>query len=100
MVASPKASVYPELEASPRPLHLVAPRTRPARYAYADYVCAVLGVCITFAISLRIGLGRLMWEDEVLGWLTLRDPSWRHVLYSWLHGADGGGALFYISGRV
>jgi hypothetical protein len=58
------------------------------------------GVCLTFAISLRLGLGRLLWEDEVLGWSMLRDRSWRHMFYSWWHGADGGGALFYITGRL
>jgi hypothetical protein len=46
-----------------------------------------------------IGHGRIFWEDELLGWLMLRDPSWRHMVVGWLHGVDGGGFLFYLTGR-
>ncbi len=66
----------------------------------ADLACALAGVLFTFAISLRLSAGKLLWEDEVLGWTMLRDPSLRHMLQSWLHGTDGGGALFYLTGRL
>ena len=66
----------------------------------ADIACLLVGVCLTFAVSLRLSAGRLLWEDEMLGWVMLRDPSWKHMVYSWLHGADGGGAFFYLTGRL
>ena len=69
-------------------------------FSLVDGLLILLGVGLTFAICLRLGAGRLFWEDEVLGWLMLKDPSWRHVLFSWQHGADGGGAFFYILGRA
>ena len=30
----------------------------------------------------------------------LRDPSWQHMLRGWLRGVDGGGILFYLTGRL
>ena len=72
-----------------------ADRLRPV-----DWLLIFIGVTLTYAICFRLGAGRLFWEDEVLGWLILKDSSWRHALFSWQHGADGGGALFYIVGRI
>ncbi len=47
-----------------------------------------------------MGHHRILWEDELLGWLMLRDPSWQHMLRGWLRGVDGGGILFYLTGRL
>jgi hypothetical protein len=90
----------PQPNVSSAPRRVVSALAQPGRYGFADSLCVAAGVCLTIAISLRLGLGRLLWEDEVLGWSMLRDRSWRHMFYSWLHGADGGGALFYITGRL
>jgi hypothetical protein len=97
-------SPHPQPNASSASPDFVSPDgaalARRFQYDVPDFLCIVAGVCLTFAISLRLGLGRLLWEDEVLGWSMLRDRSWRHMFYSWQHGADGGGALFYITGRL
>ena len=77
-----------------------AGQRRVVRLTSADWLIVAFGIALTYAICFRLGAGRLFWEDEVLGWLLLKDPSWRHVLFSWQHGADGGGALFYILGRI
>lgn len=80
----------------PTTRHITAPR----RLGWQDAVCLAIGIATTFGICLRLGYGRLLWEDEVLGWVMLRDPSWRHMFQSWNRGTDGGGALFYITGRL
>ena len=57
------------------------------------------GFCFTLAITCVLSRGRIFWEDEMLGWMLLRDPSWRHMLFAYNRGADGGGFLFYLLGR-
>ena len=83
--------------------HQAPPRSLPfksSQFSVWDYILISVGVCLTFAVTLRFSAGRLMWEDEVLGWMLLNDPSWHHMLQSWKHGADGGGLVFYITGRL
>ena len=65
----------------------------------ADYLCLALGVILVLASSVILGRGRIFWEDEMLGWMILTDPSWHHALEAWMSGADGGGASFYLTAR-
>ena len=57
-------------------------------------------MALLFAVPAYCGHGRIFWEDEMLGWMLLRDPSWKHMLLAWRHGADGGGMAFYLLGRL
>ncbi len=57
------------------------------------------GFCFALAITCVLSRGRIFWEDEMLGWMLLRDPSWHHMLFAYNEGADGGGFLFYLLGR-
>ena len=66
----------------------------------ADFAVIACGCALIFAICLLLGRGRMLWEDEMLGWVLLHDPSWRHMLTSWQAGADGGGLTFYVTGRL
>jgi hypothetical protein len=63
-------------------------------------MCVALGFPLLLALAAVMGHQRIFWEDELLGWLMLRDPSWSHMFTGWLHGVDGGGILFYITGRL
>ncbi len=72
----------------------------PVHWSRLDTALVVLGFALSFAISLWLGRGHILWEDEMLGWVMLRDPSWHHMLASWRNGADGGGIAFYITGRA
>ncbi len=85
----------------PGPLTLVkrAPSQRP-RLARADIACMGVGILLTLATSAFIARGRIFWEDEMLGWMLLHDPSWHHMLHAWKLGADGGGFAFYLTGRM
>ena len=65
-----------------------------------DYVGMLAGFLLTLAITVVNSRGRIFWEDEMLGWLLLRDPSWHHMLRAWNLGADGGGFSFYLLGRA
>jgi hypothetical protein len=60
----------------------------------------IVAFLMPLGIATRISRGRIFWEDELLGWMMLQDPSWRHVLNGWLKGVDGGGILFYLTGRL
>ena len=44
--------------------------------------------------------GRIFWEDEMLGSVLLKDPSFSHMIAGWRHGDDGGGLAFYLTGRA
>ncbi len=57
------------------------------------------GFMLTFAVTCILSPGRIFWEDEMLGWMLLRDPSWHHMVFAYNSGADGGGFLFYLLGR-
>lgn len=43
---------------------------------------------------------RILWSDELFGWMLLTDPDVHHMLAGWRAGADGGGLLFYLLGRL
>ena len=64
-----------------------------------DFAIMVAGFLFTLTITCVLSRGRIFWEDEMLGWMLLRDPSWRHMLFAYNQGADGGGFLFYLLGR-
>ena len=70
------------------------------RLSTADYLCMLLGLLLCLTISYVFAHGRIFWEDEMLGWMLLRDPSWRHMIWAWKMGADGGGFGFYLTGRL
>ena len=65
-----------------------------------DALGMAAGFLFTLLITLVLSRGRLFWEDEMLGWMLLRDPSWTHMVSAWRLGADGGGFLFYLTGRA
>ena len=79
-----------------------APSLTPQRPGWSLQEVLLLGqgVVLTLVISYTFGHGRIFWEDEMLGWMMLRDPSWRHMLQAWKLGADGGGFAFYLTGRA
>ncbi len=65
-----------------------------------DALWMFTAVVLTFAISYFIGHNRILWEDEMLGWMLIEDPSWHHMLHAWQLGADGGGFTFYATARA
>ena len=88
------------VEEAPETKSLKVPHKDARSFNNWDWFFLAFGICLTVAITLRSGAGRILWEDEVLGWMLLIDPSWRHMIFSWNHGADGGGFLFYLTGRA
>ena len=65
-----------------------------------DLAGMLAGCLYALAITGVLSRGRIFWEDEMLGWMLLRDPSWRHMLLAYNAGADGGGFTFYLTGRA
>ncbi len=47
-----------------------------------------------------ISHARILWSDELFGWMLVSDATWRHMLYAWELGADGGGLAFYVLCRL
>src|SRR4051812_32638803 len=84
------------------PPRIVPPRipTNSLKLTRTDAVLIFAGICLNYAIAILTTTGRLFWEDEVLGWMQLKDSSWSHMIYSWKSGADGGGFSFYLTGRL
>ena len=73
------------------PLHRLSAFDRPAM-AGGFLLCLLIGYVL--------GFGRIFWEDEMLGWMLLHDPSWKHMIFAWNQGADGGGFIFYVTCRA
>ena len=88
----------------PRPIGGFARGNSPSlfapRWSRIDFICMALGFVLTLSLAAAMGHQRIFWEDELLGWMLLRDPSWKHMLAGWLKGVDGGGILFYLTGRL
>ena len=84
------------------PSSAIAPSLTPQSpgWSWQEVLLLGLGVMLTLVISYTFGHGRIFWEDEMLGWMMLRDPSWHHMLQAWKLGADGGGFAFYLTGRA
>ena len=64
-----------------------------------DILTSVALLFGTLALSLGYSRGRIMWSDELFGWMLVTDPSFRHMLFAWNAGADGGGICFYLLAR-
>ncbi len=78
--------------------HRIAPD--PLRWSAGELALVSLGAALILLISYTFGRGRIFWEDEMLGWMLLHDPSWHHMIRAWKLGADGGGFSFYLTGRA
>ena len=65
-----------------------------------DVAAMLGGFCFCLLISYMFGYKRIFWEDEMLGWMLLRDPSMHHMIDAWKLGADGGGFAFYPTCRA
>ncbi len=65
-----------------------------------DAAGIVGGMLLMVAVTCVIMRGRILWEDETLGWMLLHDSSFRHMVSAWQQGADGGGFTFYLTGRA
>jgi hypothetical protein len=82
---------------------LSAPDTTKLQPTYrrrADGYWLIPSILLLIAVPLYCARGRIFWEDEMLGFLLLRDPSFHHMITAWLQGADGGGFSFYLTGRL
>ncbi len=75
-------------------------RPTPGALTRWDLIGMLAGFLLVLAITVVNSRGRVFWEDEMLGWLLLRDPSWTHMIRAWNLGADGGGFSFYLLGRA
>ena len=100
MLFEPAARSSIEPQPSPsQPAPIVAFGDLPRLSAW-DYLGMFTGFLMVLAITVVNARGRIFWEDEMLGWLLLRDPSWHHMIRAWNLGADGGGFSFYLLGRA
>ena len=61
-----------------------------------------LGLCFVCMVLywFFVSRDRILWSDELFGWMLVTDPSWRHMVHAWNAGADGGGLGFYVLCRV
>jgi hypothetical protein len=41
----------------------------------------------------------IFWSDEIMGWTTLVQPTWRQLIRVWWSGVDSSGLLFYVFAR-
>ena len=65
-----------------------------------DALTAAALIAVTVALCLTYSHGRIMWSDEIFGWMLVNDPSFSHMLFAWRSGADGGGIVFYLLARA
>jgi hypothetical protein len=48
-----------------------------------DFAGTLTGFILTILTTCVLSHGRIFWEDELLGWALLQDPSWHHMLRAW-----------------
>jgi len=87
-------------KANDSPRHSLGREVIASPWKSSDTGMLLGGVLLLFIVALWCERGRIFWEDEVLGWTLLNDPSFSHMIASWAHGADGGGISFYLTGRL
>lgn len=75
------------------------PASRRSQLNALDMTGMLAGFLLTLTVTCVLSRGRIVWEDETLGWMLLHDPSWHHMIQAWKAGADGGGFAFYLTGR-
>ena len=68
--------------------------------ANRDNLTSFALVVATLALGVYYSHGRIMWSDELFGWMLVTDPSLCHMLHAWNAGADGGGIWFYLLARL
>jgi len=96
--ADTSEDLVPGVEASAR--HHLGREVIASPWKFRDTAMLLGSILLLFAVALWCEHGRIFWEDEVLGWTLLNDPSFNHMIASWVHGADGGGISFYLTGRL
>ncbi len=74
--------------------------SRKTALSRTDWLWMFAGLAVCLLICCVFTRGRIFWEDEMLGWMLVHDPSWNHMVAAWKAGADGGGFLFYLLGRA
>ena len=64
-----------------------------------DWITNALAWSLFLYITVDRSADRLLWSDEVLSAVLLRE-SFHKMLWGWWQGADGGGVFFYLIGWV
>ena len=63
-----------------------------------DWLLLALFVAMFFFITWFRRHG-IFWNDEIMGWTTLDQPTWRDVIRVWLACVDSSGFFFYVFAR-
>ncbi len=64
-------------------------------WSLSDLFVLTTGFVATALYCYYVSHNRILWSDEIFGWLLVTDPSWTHMLSAWRLGVDGGGFAFY-----
>ncbi len=65
----------------------------------ADWLSNALAWAMFLYLTVDRSADRLLWSDEILSAVLLRE-SFTKMLWGWWQGADGGGIFFYVSGWI
>ena len=76
------------------------PPVTSGRLTRVDLLLLLLASTALFLLCILRSRQRLLWNDEVLGYVLLSDPSLAHAVRGWWEGADGGGFFYYLSGHL
>jgi hypothetical protein len=71
----------------------------PRGLTLADAFCICLLCTILLTLSYFQSRHRMFWGDEIMGLLTLRQPTFSALLHAWRAGLDSSGIWFYVFGR-
>ena len=73
-------------------------RLAPAPLSRYDGLLLILCVAMFFFITWFRRHG-ILWNDEIMGWTTLDQPTWHDVIRVWWSGVDSSGFFFYVFAR-
>lgn len=73
-----------------------APRSR---LSANDWILLFLVILAFFSLTWFRRHHAMLWNDEIMGWTTLDQPTWTRVLQVWWSGVDSSGLFFYLFAR-
>ena len=76
------------------------PPEGPRQFNLADWILLTLLCTFLFSLCILRSRSRLLWADELYGYRVLGAPTVGGMLQGWWQGADGGGLLYYLLGRL
>jgi hypothetical protein len=70
-----------------------------SRLSGIDWILLSLTIVAFFLLTWFRRHHAMLWNDEIMGWTTLAQPTWKRVIQVWWSGVDSSGIFFNLFAR-